>query len=193
MGIRIRQAPSGKAIEGTADGQILVWNDTTKEWDIGTIPTPPAAGSFGQYLQFNLSDLSFMAPGTQRSTDPISVPMGGRFVAGKTLLIQGAWQISFETAAVTYAAQGFIEASIDNGSTWSTVAEGIYRCGALPGQDVAVYEVPVIGGLSFSVAPQGDVILFRFTFNNDGGSGGGIIPQQTVVPVANIELVTNFQ
>ena len=38
MGIRIRQAPSGQEIVGSVTGQILVWNDTTKRWDIGAAP-----------------------------------------------------------------------------------------------------------------------------------------------------------
>ena len=36
MGIRIKEAPSGKEITGTVDNQILVWNNTTKRWDVGT-------------------------------------------------------------------------------------------------------------------------------------------------------------
>lgn len=39
MGIRIKEAPSGKEIVGTADGQILVWNNTTQRWDVGSAPS----------------------------------------------------------------------------------------------------------------------------------------------------------
>jgi hypothetical protein len=33
---KLRTANSGPVIAGTQDGQILVWNDLTQEWDLGT-------------------------------------------------------------------------------------------------------------------------------------------------------------
>ena len=48
MGIKLRQSPSGKALEGTVNGQVPVWNDTTKEWETGTVgPTGSAGAAYG--------------------------------------------------------------------------------------------------------------------------------------------------
>lgn len=58
MGIKLRESPSGKEISGTADGQTLVWNNTTKRWDVG------AGGPTGS------SGSTYSATGVTGSTGP---------------------------------------------------------------------------------------------------------------------------
>lgn len=36
MGIKQRQSPSGPALEGTADGQLIFWDDTEQDWDVSS-------------------------------------------------------------------------------------------------------------------------------------------------------------
>lgn len=64
MSIRIRQAPSGKLLEGTINGQVPVWNNTTKSWDVGT----PSGGSVAPLTRDFYSD-----PGKVGSTEDGSI------------------------------------------------------------------------------------------------------------------------
>jgi hypothetical protein len=65
MGIRIRQAPSGKLIVGTVTGQILSWNNTTQEWDVAAAPAPGGGPSWVSTMWVNADAASFVgADGT---------------------------------------------------------------------------------------------------------------------------------
>lgn len=87
--VQLRLAPSGPLIQGQNDGDLLVWNNTTREWDITTItpggetawdfiiedvadfPNPPAAGFI------DLVDGSYaIKAGVDLGTDALRIPGG---------------------------------------------------------------------------------------------------------------------
>ncbi len=60
MGIRLRQSPSGKLLEGVSNGQVPVWNNTTREWDVGS----PAGSSIVPLSNVLYVDGNSVAVGT---------------------------------------------------------------------------------------------------------------------------------
>lgn len=61
MGIKLKQSPSGKELVGTVNGQVPVWNNTTKLWEAGAgVPSNPLV--IGPGIAGTVVECSF-APG----------------------------------------------------------------------------------------------------------------------------------
>jgi len=174
MGIRIRQAPSGKLIEGSVTGQILSWNNTTREWDVAAAPSaggPPLGGS----SEVDFDTGSFVAPAASRATSSLSVAMGGAFDVTTKLLGWATAQLEFQADDTSYSVLLELQASIDGGGSYTTIGSAAlnYRTGiTLSAQRL---ELTMIGQLPFSVAPVGDTVLFQILATNDGSSGSGFV------------------
>jgi hypothetical protein len=180
MGIRIKESPRGKEIVGTANGQILVWNDTTKRWDVGAAPGS-SAPPLGTVL-FPVIDPSNITVGVVRDSDPVTFDCGGQFVAGRALLVSGIFQLNYNYGAGTGAFQcvARLQYSIDAGSTWleamqtNWITQVTDEVGQLAQQ--IVRGIPLEGYVPFTVAPTGDQVLFRFEVINAGDVGPPAAP-----------------
>ena len=90
MGLALREGPSGKLFEGTADGQALVWDETTREWVAG--PAPGDELTYWVFVELYLS----AAGGDLRTA--ISLAHAAHTAAGTTFVLPGgtyAWVGTF--------------------------------------------------------------------------------------------------
>ncbi len=159
MGIRLRQAPSGKILEGTAPGQILVWNHTTKEWE-------PGVGGGGSTVDF-----LWMSPVIGTYTVPLAVEPNGTMTevtaldTDFTLTAPGTWSLGPD-GLLTYTGPD-IQCVVSAACTFESSAP--FRVGYI-GFAICLND-DLLGGNVFDLvnAQAGRI----FTTSTGIGSGGG--------------------
>jgi hypothetical protein len=116
MGIRIRQAPSGKVIEGTVTGQILIWNNVSREWDVAAAPS---GGGFNR-AWMSLVGIPEIDDGTNNG---LMTAIGGAVAADFSLQAPGTWALG-NLGQLTYTGPD-IDAIVTSSATgWTTAGGG---------------------------------------------------------------------
>lgn len=121
MGIRIKEAPSGKEIVGTVDGQILVWNNATQRWDVGSAVggSAMALEDFGSTI-VPPNTTTASADGTVHTA--LATIGAAAFPAGSKLEVEFMSTLSGDGAGKVEATLE-LEVSLDGGATWNPVSD----------------------------------------------------------------------
>jgi hypothetical protein len=159
MGIRIKESPSGREIVGTANGQILVWNDTTKRWDVGL--QGEGLGPRGSVEKTGTT----IVPGATGPSSTTGAPgpeNTALAVCGQSTFPVGSKAIVNLMSKLGPAGAGLVNAtvtaeySIDSGGTWTPLSldqgAAIFTAAGIndPMSNCAsVAEVPLAGAPSF--------------------------------------------
>lgn len=158
----IRRSPSGTFFEGTASGQIPVWNNTTKEWDVGAVPV------FRNLTAVSYVDNTAPAPTTPNGN--IESP----FVSMTTAALANAK--AYYVTVGNYLAEGPI----------SVISPGclISGLGAIPNDWFAfgLDNVPLLPDLDFSPPPGQHVFVVEncsFTLAGASGNVGQVVSRNS--------------